>query len=452
MPVTETITRAEAGSSQIAKRYRLSVVYPRVLAGRVVELGSSSVVVGRKVTQPDGIRLEHPTVSRKHLAIHWDPGAGRHFAVELGSRNGSTLNGTAVHSTPRLLEDNAVLRLGDVFAVYEVGTGAWPDDPAVDRDAIVGDSFAMQEVRGRVGRMAADPSPVLIIGESGAGKERIAGELHRLSKRKGACITLNCAALSATLIESQLFGHVRGAFTGAKQASEGFFAAADGGTLFLDEIGELPLDLQPKLLRAIESGEVTAVGSTRSRIVDVRIVAATNRDLPQEVEQGRFRRDLLARLSLWLLEVPPIRRRRADILGWLDRLAKQWSRQRERELETIELSAPAVATIIHAAWPDNLRGLNRLVHELAHLDASPVAREVLPPWLLMGEGAAQGAESAMPQPVAKPNAKHRTRPSREEFVAVLERVGYSVRAAARELGRDRKQIKRWIAMYDVKMP
>src|SRR6185295_11015283 len=171
---------------------------------------------------------------------------------------------------------------------------------------------------------ATDPAPVLLHGESGTGKERIAGELHRLSGRKGRLIAVNCAALSRELVESQLFGHQKGAFTGATELHPGYFRAAQGGTLFLDEIGELSLEVQPKLLRAIQQGEVQAVGSTQPAHVDVRVVAATNRELQQAVNAGQFRADLYARLSLWELRVPPLRERRADLFPWIDRLHGRW--------------------------------------------------------------------------------------------------------------------------------
>ncbi len=388
MAVTETITRAGTGRRTLDLQHVLTVVHPPSLCGRF-QLTDQPVVLGRKVDPPEGVRLAHATVSRRHLAIHWDREAGCHYAAELGSRNGSTLNGARLNQVPRQLRDNSVLRLGDVFVVYEVESTTTPDDDHVDRDAIWGEALSMASLRGRVGQMARDPSPVLIRGQSGAGKERVAGELHRLSDRTGRMVTLNCATLSATLIESQLFGHVRGAFTGAKHASEGFFQAADGGSLFLDEIGEMPVELQPKLLRAIESGEVTAVGSTQRRIVDVRVIAATNRNLAEEVEDGRFRRDLLARLSLWLLEVPSLHRRRVDVLAWIDRLAARWAHQRgHSDRPSFEFSPPAVETILLADWPENLRGLNRLVHELVHLQPGTIRREALPPWLLERAGCA----------------------------------------------------------------
>ncbi|MCA9634456.1 MAG: sigma 54-interacting transcriptional regulator [Myxococcales bacterium] len=469
MSQTETITgdfapRGEAAAGSA----RLSVVHPPSLA-TVIELGQRPLILGRKASEPNGQAIAHQTMSRRHLEIRWDAGVRRHFVIDLGSHNGSTLNGRAVGETPRPLDDNAVLRLGDVFLVYERADQRVNDDPTVDRAAIPGEALSICSLRERVGRIARDLSPALIIGESGAGKERIAAEIHRLSARRGPLVTVNCAALSPTLIESQLFGHVRGAFTGASQAQAGFFRAADRGTLFLDEIGELPLDLQPKLLRALESGEVTAVGASERRIVDVRVIAATNRELALEVEEGRFRRDLHARLALWIVDVPSLARRRADLIAWIDRLAARWAEERGLPRPpAIEFAPPAVEVLMLARWPDNLRGLNRLVHELAHLAGSgPLRDDALPAWLLAGGDRREvvapagvlprrgsSARSVEPSPgrLTTPVPPAGRRPTRDELLATLERVAWSVRAAAREYERDRKQIKRWIAMYEIVVP
>ncbi len=465
MSITKTLTIEHVAHTSEPRLRRLTVVHPPELE-TVRQLADSPLTLGRKVEPPKGFRIEHATVSRRHLIVGWDSVEGRHYAIDLESRNGSTIDGCPVGKTPRHLTHNSVLRIGDVLLVYEAEPPNLVDDPAVDIELVPGRARAIAGVRQRIGQMARDPSPVLMIGESGAGKERIAGELHRLSGRTGSMITLNCAALSASLVESQLFGHVRGAFTGANTASDGFFQAAHRGSLFLDEIGELPLDLQPKLLRALESGEVTAVGSTHSRVVDVRVIAATNRALDRDVEAGTFRRDLFARLSLWLLSIPPLRNRRVDIFSWLTRLAAAWAEQRGlSDRPNLELSSPAAEVILAADWPENLRGLNRLVHDLMHIQCErPIAREALPQWLLdqarpAGPDAGSTSSDRVESPPATPPIETapkrrgtRKRPTREQFVATLERNRWSIRAAARELDRDRRQIKRWITMYEVEIP
>ncbi|MCA9634645.1 MAG: sigma 54-interacting transcriptional regulator [Myxococcales bacterium] len=392
--------------------------------------------------------------------IRWDPTAGAHAIVDLGSRNGSSVDGVALAQLPRFLADNAVIRVGDVLAIYEARSAPLLDPAEVDRDAIPGEAFAIQDVRAAVARAAVDHNAVLVSGETGVGKERIAGELHRLSRRAGPLIVANCSALSGSLIESQLFGHERGAFTGASARSPGLFRAAHRGTLFLDEIGELSLELQPKLLRAIEYGDIMPVGTTTSVSVDVRVVAATNRDLAEEVAGGRFRRDLYARLSLWEIRVPPLRLRRRDLLGWLARIAAQ-----DGVGTHPGLSAAAAEVILGHRWDENLRGLHRLVLEMRSTTA-PVSRAALPGWLAeptsASTPAALEAISTAPMPAPTPVAAApaggggqrpaRPRPSREEFMQALIDHGWSIRATARHFERDRKQITRWIEFYAIVVP
>ncbi len=440
---------------------RLTVVHPEALR-QVIELGESPRTIGRQVDPPLGSSVPHRTVSRRHLELRWDGSASRHLVRDLGSRNGSALLGRPLGEIPRLLEDNAVLRFGDVVAVYERRRGPLHDPPTVDPEAIPGEALACVELRAAMTRAARDPSPALLLGESGSGKERCAAELHRLSRRRGSLVTLNCAALSPQLIESQLFGHQRGAFTGATQSQVGLFRAAHGGTLFLDEIGELPLDLQPKLLRAIESGEILPLGTTSSQTVDVRVVAATNRELAADVEAGTFRRDLYARLALWELRVPPLAMRRVDILGWIDRLSTIWAAERQRPMPRIEVSAAAAALIVGHRWADNLRGVHRLLHELAHLGGGgPIGEAALPEWIRGGSGLS-AASRAQVEEVAQPTAapakapqerpgkgKLRPRPARSELLSALAEHGWNISATARFYERDRRQITRWIAMYEI---
>lgn len=447
-----------AGMSGIS---RLVVVYPRALAG-VLPLEHEDVVIGRTAGSPNVLKVAHPTVSRNHASLRWDAGAGCHCVADLGSHNGTWLEGSPVHRVPRYLVDQAVVRFGDVLAVYERRERAVADAPEVSRDVVPGESLAACELRAALARAARDPSPALIQGETGVGKERIAAELHRLSGRRGPLVVINCAALSPTLIESQLFGHTRGAFTGATTEQAGLFRAAAGGTLFLDELGELPLELQPKLLRAVELGEVIAVGSTQRQQVDVRVVAATNRSLADDVARGKFRRDLHARMTLWQILVPPLRARRSDLLGWLDRLHRAWCDTRGHdELAPLELNTDAALALLLHGWPDNLRGLQRVLHgcattspraplsqaELAPLLVDPTPRSETPPPRPTSPPA-----SPTPTPEQDAGRTRRPRPGREELVAVLTRLGWSIRATAKHYACERKQISRWIERYAIEPP
>ena len=428
---------------------RLTIVHPPELRASFAP-GAGVTTLGRQTGADGDLAVEHRTVSRRHAELRWDPAAGRHFVRDLGSRNGTALHGQPLGPVPRLVDDNAVLRLGDVLLIYERLRGAIEDSVLVDRGAVPGEALAIASLRGLLARAARDPSPVLLIGESGTGKERAAAEIHRLSGRRGPLLSLNCAALSAQLVESQLFGHQRGAFTGALQAQPGLLRAAEGGSLFLDELGELALDLQPKLLRALESGEILPVGATAPLRVDVRVIAATNRALAEEVEAGRFRRDLHARLALWELELPPLSRRRVDLLAWLERLAAAWAAERGVATPDLSCSPDAAAAILLHRWPTNLRGLQRLIHALAHRrERGPLRVEALPTWLI---GHVPEDSSKDPPTADEPPRELRPRPTRDELLAVLAAHAWNINAAARVYARDRKQVSRWIAMYEIAVP
>ena len=221
----------------------------------------------------------------------------------------------------------------------------------IEFHGLLATSELMGRVFERVRTFAPAPDPVLLTGESGTGKEGLAGALHAESGRAGPLVALNCGALPSGLADSELFGHVRGAFTGAVEKKRGAFGAADGGTLFLDEIGELPLELQPRLLRVIETGVVRPVGGDRELDVDVRIVAATHRVLPELVRCGRFRRDLFHRLSVLPIDVPPLRDRPEDIPGLARRFAGPG----------VELDLDAIEHLKRLPWYGNVRELRNTV-------------------------------------------------------------------------------------------
>ena len=227
----------------------------------------------------------------------------------------------------------------------------------------------MQDLFGKIRKVAPTDSNVLIQGESGTGKELVARALHNLSRRaKAPMISVNCAAIPETLIESELFGHEKGAFTGASAGRAGLVEAADGGTLFLDEIGELPLEAQARLLRVLQEGEIRRVGSTQSQKVDVRLIAATHRDLKTLAKNGQFREDLYYRLHVIALKLPPLRERGADVLE----IAKAFlARQGERiGNEDLHFSREAEQAVRHYAWPGNVRELENAIERAAILSES----------------------------------------------------------------------------------
>ena len=469
-----TVTRAPgAQSRRLDLVARLRAVHPLELEWTCT-IGNDAVVVGRAAQTPSAGPLRHDTVSRNHFEVRWDASAGMYVGRDLGSHNGSRIDGLPLAKTTGGLHDQSVVQLGDVTLVFETSAaGALSTDGERVLDNLPGESFAMNGFRTHVSRAAADPSPVLLIGETGTGKEFAAVELHARSGRAGPLLTINCASLSAQIVDSQLFGHVRGAFTGANADAPGLFRAADGGTLFLDEIGEIPLELQAKLLRVLQQGEVQPVGATKVVKVDVRVIAATNRALDRAAEAGTFRRDLYARLSLWELQVPTLAQRRGDILGWIDRLAQVWA-QRRAEAPTPgakpqdspagspDAAAPrwifdpevTEALLLHR-WNNNLREVDRLVHALSTSvgGTERIGLSDLPVWFDGPTDASPRADRATgASALADPSTPKRAVPTREEFVAVFEQVGGSVRALAKHFERDRRQIYRWLESYGLRAP
>jgi transcriptional regulator with GAF, ATPase, and Fis domain len=229
-----------------------------------------------------------------------------------------------------------------------------------DFESIIGDSDSLRYVLSRVEQVSETDATVLLFGETGTGKELLARAIHKRSRRRDRpFVIVNCAALPASLIESELFGRERGAFTGAHATQVGRFELANRGTLFLDEVGELPLELQPKLLRVLQSGELERLGSPRTIDVDVRLIAATNRDLVEEVRQGRFRRDLFYRLNVFPITVPSLRDRRQDIPLLVRHLVERHGRALRKPIDAVPHSV--VETLEAYDWPGNVRELENVI-------------------------------------------------------------------------------------------
>jgi len=433
-------------------KFVLHIVFPPDLR-QTAALGTGETAIGRDPGL-DGVLVDHGTISRRHAALDWSASRRAHVVRDLRSRNGTWVDGVPVAGEPRALVSGSLLRLGDTLLVYEEDAPAAAGTREVSRDDVPGESVGMRRLRAQLARVAADPAPILILGETGTGKERVAREIHRLSGRKGDLVALNCAVLNSQLVESQLFGHAKGAFTGATEAQPGLFRAAHGGTLLLDEVGELPAALQPKLLRALQEGEVLPVGATQPTRVDVRIVAATHRDLARAVADGSFREDLYARLAMVELVVPPLRDRRVDLLAWIERLAAAWAARRGTDAP-LRFDADAAEALLRFAWPLNLRGIERLVHELGaqRPPAGVVTRAALPGWLAAAggeprEGAAPDDAVSKAGTPARPPERDAA-PTREEFTRAFHELAGSVHGLAKRFGRDRRQIYRWLEAYEL---
>jgi chemotaxis protein methyltransferase CheR len=239
----------------------------------------------------------------------------------------------------------------------------------------IGDSSGMRQLARTIEKIAPTPATVLIHGETGTGKELVARAIHGLSPRKDrALVKVNCATLPSNLIESELFGHEKGAFTGAHARQLGRFEVANGASLFLDEIGELPLELQPKLLRVIQDGEFERLGSSGTIKVDVRVIAATNRNLEEEVRRGRFREDLWYRLSIFPITVPPLRERVEDIALLVDFFVDKISKRLGKSIESIPTSV--MSTLQDYQWPGNIRELENVLERAVINSSGPKLRLV----------------------------------------------------------------------------
>jgi len=311
---------------------------------------------------------------------------------------------------------------------------------------LVGASAAMRAVYRLVERAAPTRATVLVTGESGTGKELVARALHAASPRaRRAFVALNCAALPAELAEAELFGHVKGAFTGAVQDRAGLFEAADGGTLFLDEIGDMPLALQAKLLRVLETGEVTRVGATRAQTVDVRVVAATHRALDALVAEGRYRDDLRYRLAVLAVHLPPLRERREDVPALAAHFLAHFAER--HGVPPKPLGDDARRALLAHDWPGNVRELrNALERALLLADSPAIAAADLPPEVRGSAAPLRPAEAAVADlPFVEARRRAIDAFDRAFLVAALERHGGNLSAAARALGVHRQSLQKLLA-------
>jgi DNA-binding NtrC family response regulator len=324
---------------------RLALILPD--GKRVSLLQATTIGTGEGVD----VRVGDPSVSRRHCVI--EPREEAVVVRDLASTNGTLLNGVRVPVAE--LRPGHVLTLGMTRLRIAM-------DTKTDAE-IVGESAPMHRMRADIARFAASHLPVLVLGETGTGKELVARALHDQSGRRGEFVPVNCGSLPKDLIESELFGHERGAFTGANAKREGLFQQADEGTLFLDEIGELPLTLQTRLLRVLESGVIRPVGATKEQRVYVRVVAATHVNLDRAVADGRFRQDLLFRLNAASIHTPSLRARRSDIPLLVERILQEEAAMGHR----CRLSGEAMAALMEHSWPGNVRELKNVLRRAAVL-------------------------------------------------------------------------------------
>ncbi len=434
------------------------------------QLHERDLIIGRELTA--GICVPEASVSRQHARIHYKD--GRWVLTDLGGRNGTIVDGEFVQEV--VLEPLHEIRVGDAifkfvqagaesYARYRIdGTllGAQPGeetDARVRRGRIVG-GYQIDRLASAIKRVARTELSVIVLGESGTGKEVFAQQLHEWSGRRGAFQAVNCAAIPATLLESELFGYKRGAFSGADRDKIGIVRAADGGTLFLDEIGDMPVEAQAKLLRLLQSKEIVPIGATQPERVDVRIVCATHRDLIKLQQAGKFRGDLFARLNEYSVNLPALRERKEDIFALCRALLERHGRPQ------LGMTFPFMTGLLHYDYPFNVRELEAFIKRgIALCDGAELDTPHLPdeikelmkvyavrnrqptPAAAVVAGGAPGAAG-----IGAPSGAGAARtgiPTEPELRALLAQHRGNVAAVGREYGKERMQVHRWMKRYGI---
>jgi DNA-binding NtrC family response regulator len=411
-----------------------------VISGDVIRIG--------KVDENDLV-LPEETVSRVHCEILRDQKG--HLLRDLHSTNGTFLDGAEIKEA--YVRSGSVITIGAVqlkFQPFEERIEILPSDKEALGE-LVGSSLKMREIFGLIERIAPTEATVLIEGETGTGKDLVARTIHDLSRRKDKpFVIVDCGAVSGTLIESELFGHEKGSFTGATTTRQGAFETAQGGTIFLDELGELSLDLQPKLLRVLEQREIRRVGGNRTIKVDIRVVAATKQNLQKEVQKGKFREDLYFRLSVVPIRTPSLRERKDDIplivQNFLARMAKDGAAARE-------IDEPTMASLLAHDWPGNVRELRNVLERGVYLSpagASGAPVKLLsmpPPSGAVGGASAPGFDE---QRSYRENKEQWENEFEKRYLTwLLERAQGNISRAAREADMDRKYLHKLLKKHAI---
>jgi transcriptional regulator with PAS, ATPase and Fis domain len=404
-------------------------------------LDEKACTIGRE--EGCDLRLSVTAVSRRHAELSLE--RGQWIVRDLGSTNGTLVDGQRV--TEHALEPETELRIGDaIFKLVERGAGAYADylldgrmaerkSRLTTRSTSLVGGLQMDRIAAAVEQVAPTTLSVVVLGESGTGKEVVARELHDKSARPGAFSAVNCAALPENLIESELFGYKKGAFSGADRDKTGLIQAAHRGTLLLDEIGDMPLAAQAKLLRVLQSKEVLPLGATKPEPVDVRVVAATHRDLGRLQKEGKFRPDLYARLNEFELRLPALRDRKEDIYQLVRAFLERHGAR------ALAVSFPFMAGLLHHDWPYNVRELEGAIKRASALaEGSVLLEEHLPESV---------RESLLDYAATTRRMASRETVTEEELRTLLQEENGNIAAVGRRLGKARMQVHRWLSRFDI---
>lgn len=393
-------------------------------------LRESLIHIGRERSCLGGIILCDSKVSRLHASVRWSQRLSTHMIIDEGSRNGTFVNGVRIKDA--VLKKGDIIRIGNTIFCYDHLAGSGVMVLGRGKERFIGISRSTAEVISAIKRVSSLDLNVLLLGETGTGKELIARLLHLLSGRRGEFVSVDCASIPCGLVESELFGHLRGAFSGAIEDRSGLVYKARNGTLFLDEIGNISLEVQAKLLRLIEQKEVRPIGSSSILPVDCRIIAATNLDLKEAVKEGRFRGDLFARLNDWTIDIPPLRNRPQDIVPLLQYFLGQ--------------AAPSptpdfIEALLIYKWPFNVRELKKTLNKVK----------------ILSEGCEKLELAMLPPDIQHPiysrktkTARRKTKPSKAELQKIIAQYNGNMTKIAKHYQRERIQIYRWLKSYKIK--
>jgi len=414
--------------------------------GREFNVASDVIRIGK--AEGNDLVLTEDTVSRVHCEILRD--ARGYLLRDLQSTNGTFLDGAEVREA--YVRAGSVITVGTIqikFQPFEERIEILPSE-AESLGSLVGRALIMREIFGLLERVSPTEATVLLEGETGTGKDLVARTIHSLSRRKdGPFVVVDCGAVASTLIESELFGHEKGAYTGATATRQGAFELANGGTIFLDEMGELSLDLQPKLLRVLEQREIRRVGGNRTMRVDIRVIAATKKDLKQEVQKGKFREDLFFRLSVVPIYIPPLRQRKEDIPLLVEEFGRKLAPQ-----GGIDIPPEALDSLMAHDWPGNVRELRNVLERGIYL-SKQLGADAFKLVNISGLGPGRhGGNDGGVQVEFNPGESYRVNKERwnDEFEKrylqwLLQRAEGNISKAAREADMDRKYLHKLIKKH-----
>lgn len=451
---TSIIEPAEDRDLISLRKYQL-IVIGKDNNRRKFELGKKKVIRIGKKTDND-IVVNDKTVSRNHVEIQVG-NDNSYLLRDLNSTNGTSINSMKVKEA--YLSQGDLIEVGETkieFQTYDESVQIEPSDKN-EFGEMVGKSRKMRQIFGVLERISPSQATVIIEGETGTGKELVAKAIHRHSLRKDKpCVTFDCSAVAPNLIESELFGHTKGSFTGAIKDRVGAFEAANGGTIFLDEIGELTLDLQPKLLRALEQREIKRVGSTQAVKLDVRVISATNRNLKEEVKAGKFREDLYYRLSVVKIQLPALRERLEDIPIIVEKIlaGARYNVKPDGSFYVTRVEDDALKILQRYQWPGNVRELNNILERAVSFSENGVIKGMHLQYVFSevesGEEATVRMQNFDLERPFKEAKQHVVESFEKEYLQeLLHRNKGNVSKAAREAKIDRKHLRNLLVKYEI---